>query len=87
MEAALGITVGFDMALAGASLAFMARRLSADIIKWAARKLQPSREKLERLKGGQVHSPVPWLFSALNTDGLGLLNSSLCTAQGLDLRA
>ncbi|CAL5220020.1 g1966 [Coccomyxa viridis] len=33
VEAALGITVGFDMALAGASLAFMARRLSADIIK------------------------------------------------------
>ena len=58
VEAALGITVGLDMALAAASLAFMARRISTDILQWAAQKLQPGREKLERLKGRQVHFPV-----------------------------
>ena len=55
MEAALAITVGFDMALVAASLAFMARRLSTDSIQWGAQKLQPGREKLGRSKGKQVH--------------------------------
>ena len=59
MEAALGITVGFDLGLAGAALAFMARRLSTDIIHWGAQKLQPGKEKLERLKGRQVHAQRP----------------------------
>ena len=58
MEAALGITVGLDAALAAASLAFMARRLSTDIIQWGIQKLQPGKEKLERLKGTQVHYPA-----------------------------
>ena len=57
MEAALGIVVGLDMALAAASLAFMARRLNTDMFQWAAQKLQPGREKLERLQGRQVQCP------------------------------
>ena len=58
-DAALGITVGLDVALAGTALAFIACRLSTDIIQWAAQKLQPGKEKLERLKGRQVHAQRP----------------------------
>lgn len=57
VEAALGITVGLDAALAAASLAFMGRRLSTDIIQWGTQKLQPGKERLERLKGTEVHYP------------------------------
>ena len=58
VEVALGIVVGLDMALAAASLAFMARRLSTDIVQWGAQKLQPGRKTLERLQGRQVHCPA-----------------------------
>ena len=53
-EASLGITVGFDMAMTAASLAFLVRRPSTAIVQWGARKLQPGKEKLEQLRRKQV---------------------------------
>lgn len=56
VEASLGISVGFDVLLAAASLAFMARRLSTEILQWGSQKLQPSKGKSKQAHDGQVTS-------------------------------
>lgn len=54
VEASLGIAAGFDMMLAAASIAFMARRFSTDFVRWGMVKLQPGRDKVRQLRADQV---------------------------------